>query len=100
MFYKEIRDQKTVIFCLWKKIAFSKHIRHGVQDLDQFVELPRALCNADGLPETHDHHSMTVTLNMDCFTYPKCFICGNWTSINDKHSINNKTGIYRLDGLR
>jgi hypothetical protein len=48
---KEIRDQKTVFFCLRKKIAFSKHSRHAVQDIDQFVELPRSICNADGLPE-------------------------------------------------
>jgi hypothetical protein len=32
-------------------IAFSKHSGYAVQDLDQFLQLPRALCNADGLPE-------------------------------------------------
>ena len=48
---KEIKDQNTVISCLRKKIAFSKHSGNAVKDLDQFLQLPRALCDAEGIPE-------------------------------------------------
>ncbi|CAC5398301.1 unnamed protein product [Mytilus coruscus] len=48
---KEIKDQKTVISCLRKKIAFSKFTNKAVSDLDQFLQLPRAICDADGIPE-------------------------------------------------
>ncbi|VDI31327.1 Hypothetical predicted protein [Mytilus galloprovincialis] len=34
-----------------KKIAFSKHSGNAVKDLDQFLQLPRALCDAEGIPE-------------------------------------------------
>ena len=34
---------------------------------------------------THDHHSMTVTLNMDCFTYLKI----------QKKLLNNDTDIIK-----
>ncbi|VDH93405.1 Hypothetical predicted protein [Mytilus galloprovincialis] len=48
---KEIKDQNTVISCLRKEIAFSKHSGNAVKDLDQFLQLPRALCDAEGIPE-------------------------------------------------
>ncbi|CAC5392687.1 unnamed protein product [Mytilus coruscus] len=34
-----------------KKIAFSKHSGNAVKDLDQFLQLPRALCDTEGIPE-------------------------------------------------
>ena len=43
---KEIKDHKTVISCLRKKIAYSKFTSKPVLDLDQFLQLPRAICNA------------------------------------------------------
>ncbi|CAC5421238.1 unnamed protein product [Mytilus coruscus] len=47
---KEIKDNQTVISCLRKKIAFSKHTQEPVTDLDQFISLPRAISDASGLP--------------------------------------------------
>ncbi|CAG2252648.1 unnamed protein product [Mytilus edulis] len=47
---KEIKDNKTVISCLRKKAA-SKFSNKAVSDLDQFLQLPRAICDADGIPE-------------------------------------------------
>jgi hypothetical protein len=48
---KELQDQKTVISCLRKKIAFSKLTNQPISDLEQFIQLPRALCDAEGIPE-------------------------------------------------
>lgn len=48
---KEIRDNKTVITCLRKKIAFSKFTNKPVSALEQFLQLPRAICDADVIPE-------------------------------------------------
>ncbi|CAC5404123.1 unnamed protein product [Mytilus coruscus] len=47
---KEIKDNKTVISCLRKQIAFSKLSSEPVTDLDQFLALPRAICDAEGIP--------------------------------------------------
>ncbi|CAG2184537.1 unnamed protein product [Mytilus edulis] len=47
---KEIKDNKTVISCLRKQIAFSKLSSEPVSDLDQFLALPRAICDAEGIP--------------------------------------------------
>ncbi|CAC5386181.1 unnamed protein product [Mytilus coruscus] len=47
---KEIKDNQTVISCLRKKIAFSKHTQEPVTDLDQLISLPRAISDASGLP--------------------------------------------------
>ena len=100
---KEIRDQKTVISCLRKKIAFSKHSRHAVQDLDQFVELPRALCNADGLPEK-GQKSTAATVSKDLYTeaflsklsesiqsIKTCVIIDGMLIINTSPLLTNKT---------
>ncbi|CAG2213915.1 unnamed protein product [Mytilus edulis] len=48
---KERKDQKTVISCLRKKIAFSKLTNKPVSNLEQFIQLPRAICDAEGVPE-------------------------------------------------
>ena len=48
---KEIQDQKTVISCLRKKIAFSKLTNQPISDLEQCIQLPRALCDAEGIRE-------------------------------------------------
>jgi hypothetical protein len=48
---KEIKDNKTVIECLRKQIAFSKLTGKAVVHLDQFVTLPRAICDTSGIPE-------------------------------------------------
>ncbi|VDI11255.1 Hypothetical predicted protein [Mytilus galloprovincialis] len=42
---------KTDVWEKEKKIAFSKHSGNAVKDLDQFLQLPRALCDAEGIPE-------------------------------------------------
>jgi hypothetical protein len=42
---------KTVIECLRKQIAFSKLTGKAVVHLDQFVTLPRAICDTSGIPE-------------------------------------------------
>ncbi|CAC5406690.1 unnamed protein product [Mytilus coruscus] len=47
---KEIKDNQTVISCLRKQIAFSKHTQKPVTDLDQFISLPRAISDATGQP--------------------------------------------------
>ncbi|VDI21136.1 Hypothetical predicted protein [Mytilus galloprovincialis] len=47
---KEIKDNQTVISCLRKQIAFSKHTQKPVTDLDQFISLPRAISDASGQP--------------------------------------------------
>ncbi|CAC5421245.1 unnamed protein product [Mytilus coruscus] len=47
---KEMKDNQTVISCLRKKIAFSKHTQEPVTNLDQFISLPRAISDASGLP--------------------------------------------------
>ncbi|CAC5388729.1 unnamed protein product [Mytilus coruscus] len=47
---KEIKDNKTVISCLRKQIAISKLSSEPVTDLDQFLALPRAICDAEGIP--------------------------------------------------
>ncbi|CAC5402436.1 unnamed protein product [Mytilus coruscus] len=46
---KEIKDNKTVFSCLRKQIAFSKLSSEPVTDLDQFLALPRAICDAEGI---------------------------------------------------
>ena len=48
---KEIKDNQTVISCLRKQIAFSKLTQKPVTDLDQFSTLPRAISDANGIPE-------------------------------------------------
>ncbi|CAC5399271.1 unnamed protein product [Mytilus coruscus] len=45
---KEIKDNQTMISCLRKQIAFSKHTQKPVTDLDQFISLPRAISDASG----------------------------------------------------
>ncbi|CAC5360341.1 unnamed protein product [Mytilus coruscus] len=47
---KEIKDNQTVISCLRKQIAFSKHTQKPVTDLGQFISLPRAISDASGQP--------------------------------------------------
>ncbi|CAC5394857.1 unnamed protein product [Mytilus coruscus] len=47
---KEIKDNQTVISCLRKQIAFSKHTQKPVTDLDQFISLPRAISDTSGQP--------------------------------------------------
>jgi hypothetical protein len=44
--YKNVKDHKTVISCLRKTIAYSKFTSKPVLDLDQFHQLPRAICDA------------------------------------------------------
>jgi hypothetical protein len=46
---KEIKDNKSVIECLRKQIAFSKLTGKAVVHLDQFVTLPRAICDTSGI---------------------------------------------------
>ena len=67
---KEIKDQKTVISCLRKKIAFSKMNNKPISDLDQFLQLPRAICDADGIPEKGQKSS---ALSVFKSLYPEAF---------------------------
>ena len=48
---KEIKDNQTIISCLRKQIAISKLTQKPVTDLDQFSILPRAISDANGIPE-------------------------------------------------
>ena len=48
---KEIKDNQIIIACLRKKIAFSKLTKEAITDLDQFIGLPKAICNSEGIPE-------------------------------------------------
>ena len=68
---KKIKDQNTVISCLRKKIAFSKYTNKPVQDLDQFLRLPRAICDADGMPEKGQKSSAATVFKN---TYSDAFV--------------------------
>ena len=68
---KEIKDQKTVISCLRKKIAFSKFTSKPVSNLEQFLQLPRAICDADGIPEKGQKSWATSVFKK---MYPNAFI--------------------------
>jgi hypothetical protein len=59
---KEIKDNKTVIECLRKQIAFSKLTGKAVVHLDQFVTLPRAICDTSGIPEKGKKSNATKIL--------------------------------------
>ena len=87
---KEIKDNKTVISCLRKKIAFSKSTNKPIQDLDQFLQLPRALCNADGIPEkgVKSHASSFFRIS-----YPDAF------SVHLPLDTNNPYTCYIIDGM-
>jgi hypothetical protein len=56
--YKNVKDHKTAISCLRKKVAYSKFTSKPVLDLDQFQQLPRAICDADGIPENGQKPSL------------------------------------------
>ncbi|CAG2187243.1 unnamed protein product [Mytilus edulis] len=47
---KELQDNKTVIHCLRKQLAYSKTLEKPVEELHQLNKLPRAICTADELP--------------------------------------------------
>ena len=67
---KEIKDNKTVS-CLRKKIAYSKFTNKPISDLDQFIQLPRAICDANGIPEKGQKSWATSVLKK---LYPEVFI--------------------------
>lgn len=68
---KEIKDQKTVISCLRKKIAFSKLTNKPVSNLEQFIQLPRAICDAEGVPEKGQKSWATTVFKK---LYPESFL--------------------------
>ena len=68
---KEIQDQKTVISCLRKKIAFSKLTNQPIPDLEQCIQLPRALCDAEGIREKGQKSWASLVFKRQ---YPNIFI--------------------------
>ena len=54
-----------------KKVAYYKFTSKPVLDLDQFQQLPRAICDADGIPENGQKPSATSVFKT---MYPDSFI--------------------------
>ncbi|KAJ8043226.1 hypothetical protein HOLleu_10221 [Holothuria leucospilota] len=47
---QELKDHKLQIACLRKQVAWSKSNNSAVSSLSQFIPLPRAICDFDGIP--------------------------------------------------
>ncbi|CAG2214728.1 unnamed protein product [Mytilus edulis] len=52
---RELKDQRTENSLLRKQIAWSKEQNTPISDLQQFISLPRAIVDHDGLPYKENH---------------------------------------------
>ncbi|CAC5420144.1 unnamed protein product [Mytilus coruscus] len=67
---RELKDQRTENSLLRKQIAWSKEQNTPISDLQQFISLPRAIVNHDGLPYKGDK---SKTLGIYHSRYPEAF---------------------------
>ena len=50
---REIADQRLQISCLRRQLALSKSSQERVQELNQFISLPRGICDPNGIQLKH-----------------------------------------------
>ncbi|CAG2239368.1 unnamed protein product [Mytilus edulis] len=67
---RELKDQRTENSLLRKQIAWSKEQNTPISDLQQFISLPRAIVDHDGLPYKGDK---SKTLGIYHSRYPEAF---------------------------
>ncbi|CAC5389529.1 unnamed protein product [Mytilus coruscus] len=67
---RELKDQRTENSLLRKQIAWSKERNTPISDLQQFISLPRAIVDHDGLPFKGDK---SKTLDIYHSRYPEAF---------------------------